>query len=184
MRRYEDVIEMAELAMIDQPQDMQLRATLAHSYTATGQYESAVYVLGDTGLPDSVLQGWRTIEEMDGFRVLTNALFGMGEQLEMARELAQFREDWGHTENVEWWVNLPAACDCFILGQIDQAHEYLRRAQKGLHLPWEPFLRDLPCFEQFSDDPHYQAVVRHFDERRTMLRERLPATLAEFGVEL
>ena len=40
-----------------------------------------------------------------------------------------------------------------------------------------------PNFDRFDDDPVYQATVRLFEDRRAMLRERLPATLAEFGVE-
>jgi hypothetical protein len=60
----------------------------------------------------------------------------------------------------------------------------LRRAQKSPRLAWDPWLKDFPCFARFADDPVYQATIRHFDERRAQLRERLPATLAEFGVEL
>jgi TolB-like protein/Tfp pilus assembly protein PilF len=183
MRRFEDAIALAEVAMIDQPDDMQLRATLAYSHVAIGQYESAIHVLNDTGLPDSVLAGWRTIEEMDGYRALTNALYGTG-QTELARKLAQFREDWGHTDNFDWWVNILAACDCYILGETARAHEYLEKAQKGVHLPWDPLMKDMTCFKAYSDDPVYQATIRHYEDRRAMLRERLPATLAEFGVSL
>jgi len=35
-----------------------------------------------------------------------------------------------------------------------------------------------------ADDPDYQAVVRHFDDLREMLRARLPATLVQYGVSL
>ena len=40
------------------------------------------------------------------------------------------------------------------------------------------------CFKRYADEPVYQAVVEHFNARRAALRERLPLTLAEFGVSL
>ena len=183
MRRYEEMIDLAELAMLDQPRDLRIRSLLAFAYNATGKYESAVHVLSDTGLPDSVFNGWREVAEMDGFLALTNALYGMGE-LDTARELAQWREDFGHNDTADWWVVLQGACTHLILDIDEVAREFLEKAQKGLHLAWEPVLKDSPCFQRFADDPVYQATVRHFDERRVMLRSRLPATLAEYGVSL
>jgi hypothetical protein len=59
----------------------------------------------------------------------------------------------------------------------------LERVQLAFHLPWDPVLLDSPCFDRFDDDPVYLATVRHFEDRRAMLRERLPATLAEFGLD-
>ena len=75
---------------------------------------------------------------------------------------------------------LSKVCDLAVLGEGDAAWASLRRAKKLLHLPWEPVLKDSPCFDRFQDDPVYQATVHHFDEHRA----RLPATLAEFGVTL
>ena len=70
------------------------------------------------------------------------------------------------------------------LGQDDEARNAFKRAAKGLVMAWDPILKDAPCFERFQDDPVYQATVAYYDGRRTMLRQRLPATLAEFGVKL
>jgi len=64
------------------------------------------------------------------------------------------------------------------------ARQALERAQKGYLLVWDPILKDAPCFERFSIDPVYLDTVQYFDELRANLRERLPETLAEFGVEL
>ena len=183
MRRYDEMIEFAEFAMLDQPNDMRIRSLLAIAHNAVGNYESAIHVLSDTGLPDSVLNGWRTIEEMDAYHALVNALYGLGE-IEMARELARWREDWGHTDSQDWWVNLRSACDHLILDNENHARNLLKKAQQSLHLAWDPILRDSPCFRPVTDEPVYQATVRYFDERRVMLRERLPSTLAQFGVSL
>ena len=183
MRRYDEVIERAEMLMIDFPEDMWLRTILAISYNATGNYESAIHVLSTTGLPDSVLNGWRSTEEWDGFMALMNALYAQGE-IDLAQELARWSEEYGWTPSLDWWISLPVACQFAILGQDEEALQYLQRARQSPRLAWDPWLMDFPCFERFADDPVYQATVRHFDERRAQLRERLPATLAEFGVAL
>jgi TolB-like protein/tetratricopeptide (TPR) repeat protein len=183
-RRFEEMIDIAEFAMIDQPHDLMLRALLAIAYNATGQYESAIHVLSTTGLPDSVFNGWRSRTEMLGYAALKNALYAIG-QVEMARKLARFAvEEIGYTDGYNWWLTITKACELAVLGDDEGTRNSLKRAQKGLHLVWDPVLKDAPCFGRFADDPVYKATVRYFDDRRAMLRERLPATLAEFGVEL
>lgn len=183
LRRYEAMIEAAEYAMIERPEDLRLRSLLAVAYNATGRYESAIHVLIATGLPDSVFNGWRSAEEIDGYYALQNALYAIGET-DRARELAQWLVDYGYTESNDWWITVRMACDHAVLGQDDLARQALERAQKSLRLVWDPLLKDAPCFEQFARDPVYRATVRYFDQRRAQLRARLPATLAEFGVAL
>lgn len=184
MRRYEGMISLAELAMIDEPRDLQLRSILAIAHNAMGQYDSAIHVLSTTGLPESIFGGWRSQAEWDGFIALTNAHYGAG-NMEVARELAQFGSEFGEMQGrSNWWWNTSKACLYAVLGQDEQAHDALVRVQKGRHLPWDPILKDSPCFDRFADDAVYQATIRHFEERRKMLRERLPETLAESGVEL
>jgi hypothetical protein len=81
-------------------------------------------------------------------------------------------------------VALGVACANAILGKDDEVRSSLKRAQKGKSLAWEPMLKDTECFKRLADDPDYRAVVRHFDDLRAMLRERLPETLARYGVSL
>lgn len=184
MRQFDDVIDAAEFAMIDQPQNLWIRAILAMSYNATGRHESAIHVLKDTGIPEAVFSGWRTYEESYAYQAMENAAYALGE-LEFARELARFMEvEEGGRLGYHFFVTLYHACDHAILGQDDLAREDLRRAQNGLHLVVDPYLKDVPCFERFKDDPVYLETVRYFDEFRERIRERLPATLAEFGVSL
>jgi TolB-like protein len=169
MRSFEETIDSAEMAMLDEPDDLRVRGVLAMAHNAIGNYEAAIHVLKDTGLPDSMINGWRTGEESDAYLALTNALYGAGES-KAAHGLARWRED--------------SACNLLILGEHDQARAMLGRAQNGLHLAWDPVLKDSPCFQRFREDPVYQATVRHFDERRAMLRGRLSSTLESFGVDL
>ena len=45
-------------------------------------------------------------------------------------------------------------------------------------------LRDSWCFREYAEEPVYLDVLHDQQERRARLREKLPATLAEFGVAL
>lgn len=184
MRRYDEMIPLAELAMIEQPRDLQLRAVLAIAYNAVEQYDSAAHVLTTAGLPALVEDGWRTGAEWDGFIALMNARYGAGE-LEAARVLARFAVDFGVTEpKRHWWWLTCLACANAVLGEDGAVLKWLTRSLQGTELPWDPVLQDSPCFERYTDDPAYLATLRHYDEQRAEIRARLPATLAEFGVEL
>jgi tetratricopeptide (TPR) repeat protein len=183
VRRYQEMIDLAEFIMIEEPSNLRLRSIMAVAYNATGQFESAIRILKPMGLHIAVNDGARSTEELDGFSALANALYGAGET-ELAREMAQFTVDYGSHETYYWWINVPDACDFLILGRDDEAREALERAAKGLVMPWDPILKDAPCFDRFEDDPVYRATIQHYENLRAMLRERLPETLAEFGVEL
>ncbi|MDX1555439.1 MAG: tetratricopeptide repeat protein [Xanthomonadales bacterium] len=184
MRRFEEAIELAEFAMIDEPENIRIRATLATAHIALDQHESAIHVLEDTGLPGSVFEGGRSSAEFEGYVVLQNALYAIGET-EMAQDLARFSvEEVRHSQSFIWWITVGAACDYAILGMDDEVRTFLQRAQKGRQLVWDPWLKDMPCFRRFQGDPVYQETVRYFDELRATLRNRLPETLEAFGVTL
>jgi TolB-like protein/lipoprotein NlpI len=183
MRRFEEMIDLAEFAVLDEPYNLRLRSILAIAYNAVGRYESAIRMLSNLGLPETMIEGARNTEEVDAFGALMNALYGAGE-IDLAGEMAQIGVDVGEWETYYWWINVTDACELAVLGRDDEARAALQRAARGLIMVWDPFLKDAPCFERFQDDSIYQATIRHYDERREMLRERLPATLAEFGVSL
>lgn len=184
MRRYEEMIDQAEFLMIDFPEDMQLRVYLAAAYNAVGNHEAAIRMISTSGLLDSYNNARRSTEEFDGYGVLVDAAYASGE-IERARELVEWHLDrYYNAETTDWWVALGVACSHVILGNDEQVLGHLTRAQKGKHLAWEPMLKDSQCFKEYADNPQFQAVVRHFDELRANLRERLPETLAQHGVSL
>jgi hypothetical protein len=113
-----------------------------------------------------------------------NAAYGSGE-IELARELGHWwLNNLRHDDTSEWWVALGAACLFSILGDDDEVHRRFQRAQEGAHLAWRPMLEDAQCFKRFADDPDYLATIKHFDDRRALLRARLPETLERYGVSL
>ncbi len=183
MRRYPELIDDAEILMIEEPEDLVLRYLLAFAYNATGQFESAIWVLGSTGLPDSYINGVWLGNEMEGYMTFVNAVLGVGE-LQIADELAEFWNNTGYYDNRDWWQFTYYACATAVLGRDAEALQYLQESIGSSRLAREPILRDSTCFQRYSDEPIYQEVLQHFDEQRSKLRARLPLTLAEFGVTL
>ena len=117
---------------------------------------------------------------------LTNALVasGLPEAVSAGLSLANWGEDdapwWGDVG----WVALYRSCNLAVLERDEEALELLPRMNESKRLSPLPVLRDSWCFEAYVDEPVYGGVVREQEERRAELREKLPATLEEFGVTL
>lgn len=183
MRRYQDLIDVAEFLMIEEPEDLALRYLLAFAYNATGQFESAVWVLSSSGLPDSVINGARQGIDLEGYITLVNSLYGAGDT-STAHELARFWVSTDDTVNYDWWTDIYTACALAILGRDTEALQKLQHSMQSPRPAWQSILKDEICFQRYSDEPIYKMTVHHFDEQRANLRKHLPATLAKFGVKL
>jgi tetratricopeptide (TPR) repeat protein len=184
MRRYDELIDVAEELVIDEPDDVIVRYLLAFAYNATGQYESAVWILSSTGLPGTVMEMPRMGADWDGFFALVNASMGAGEA-EVAKGLAEwFVNDDSHHQNPDWYVDTHMACLLAILDRDDEALKKLEFVRQSPRLAWASVLKDSLCFQRLADAPEYRLTVQSFDARRAALRERLPSTLARFGVKL
>jgi len=186
LRRYDELIALAEFVMIEDPSDIDARYLLSFAHAASGNNDQAIRILGSTGLPDSVLEDRpRSASEVEAFQTLINALLGsdIPDANEAGLSLAQWQEDvpwWGDVG----WIGLYRACNFANLGQRDTALEFLAKIKQSVRLRREPELRDLYCFRDYQDEPVYQSVVKDQEQRRAKLRQKLPATLREYGVEL
>ena len=186
LRRYDELIDAAQMRMIEEPNDAGIRYLLGFAYVAVGEYQLAIHVLGSTGLPDTVLQDrLRTVMEGEAFMTLVNAMSAsdIPEAVELGQTLAQ------SFESEEWWgdigwIGLYRSCNYSILGNDEKALHWLSRITESPRLRPDPYLRDSWCFRRFADNPEYQDVLRHQYEQRAALREQLPTTLEEFGVSL
>ena len=126
----------------------------------------------------------RSGAEWEGYFTLMNATFGLGD-LEAAQGLAGwYIDDPTHHENPDWWIETHKACCLAVLGRDAQALDKLEQILRSPRLASANSLEDSRCFRKYAEDPRHQAVVEHFRARRAELRERLPATLAKFGVSL
>ncbi len=184
MRRYDEMIEKGVDLYWNHPEDIQLQIYLAQAYNAKGRYNDALRIIKGSGALDTFLTVRRSTIEFDAHVAMLNAVYGSGE-VEQAREFIRLSKETHYTgDTAYWWVSLGLACTHAINGDDNEVYRRFERALGGRSPAWEPMLKDLACFERFANDPKYLAVVRHFDELRAKLRERLPETLAEHDVSL
>jgi tetratricopeptide (TPR) repeat protein len=186
LRRYDELIDVAEMRMIEEPNDYDVRYLLGFAYTATGRYEQAIRVLGSTGLPDSLIDdGAQSVLEIEGLTMLIDALVASDfpEAIETGLALAEFQGQTGFWGD-PGWVALFSSCNDAVLGMRQKALDKLPQIKESPRLRRDAYLRDFECFRQLADEPVYQDVVNEQDSRRAALRRRLPATLAEFDVSL
>ena len=185
MRRYDEVIDAAELLMIERPEDVGIRYWLGFAYNATGQFDRALHALGTTGQPDTVLRRRvRSAADFEGFFVLVNALAGAG-QTGLASDLALFFNEipWP-TIPPDWWRSTYGACGLALQKRDEEVLRELEVVMESARLPWLPVLQDSYCFQRFATEPVFQNLLRHVQDRQRAIREQLPSTLTEFGVSL
>jgi TolB-like protein/Flp pilus assembly protein TadD len=186
LRRYDALIDAAQLGMIDYPDDPSIRYLLGFAYVAVGEFELAIHVLGSTGLPDTALDDQaRSVLEIEAYLTLINAMSAsdIPEAVALAKDLAS------HRERTEWWgdvgwIGFFRSCNFSILENDEEALHWLSRIKESPRLRPDPYLRDSWCYKRFADHPVYQDVLDYQDRRRAEYRAQLPATLEEFGVSL
>lgn len=183
LRRYDELIERAELQMLEEPNDIYLRYLLAFAYNATGEPNAAIRMLRTVGQPLAPRAEVRQAIEIEGFVTYVDALDAIGD-IQQASELADWFIMKPHTESANWWVHVYKACSLAIAGRDGEALAHLERVITSPRIVWDSTLHDMQCFRRYRDEPRYRAVVEHAKSRRSTLRQGLPATLSEFGVEL
>lgn len=181
--RYEELIDKAEIQIIEEPADASLRYLLAFSYGAVGDNTNALRALRSVGQPSWGRGETRQPIQVEGFIAYMDALNASGSTDE-AIELAAWFESKPHTESANWWIHLHRACSLAILGRDDDALQRLEQVAKSPRLPWNAKLTGSGCFNRLRNTPRYQAVLTAVDERRSELRDQLSATLQSYDVSL
>jgi TolB-like protein/DNA-binding winged helix-turn-helix (wHTH) protein/Tfp pilus assembly protein PilF len=186
LRRYEEMIEVGEELVLENPNQVQVWYGLARAHLALGNYEQAIYILDQEGLPEKVFVDSRRANGIETLMTFADALSATG-QAEKAREYADFVSGIMHGVSSTgapkaWWPNLYEACGLSIVGEDELALETLERVVESPGLLWYPVLVDAPCFKKFEGEPRYQAVVESIERRQEILRDRLPDTLQRLRV--
>jgi hypothetical protein len=142
-------------------------------------------MIENLGILEHSANGRRGNEETYALLVLTDAAYAIGEHDEAKAIAERGIAAYYIGENTTWSVSVLLACNYAVIGNNDtEVYRRLQSARDAMHLAWDPMLKDLECFKRFANDPAYLAVLKHFDDRREFLRDRLPKTLAEYGVSL
>ncbi len=183
MRRYDEMIEIAELRTIDEPNDIYLHHLLAFAYTATGNSEGAIRILRRIGQPNAARAEAKHPVDLEAFVTYVDALDASGAS-NQASELARWFESARHTKSDNWWIHVYRACALAVQGRDELALQSIERVTSSPRLPWDTTLKDSRCFARFQNEARYLAVLDQVDSRRRNLRERLSVTLSAYAVVL
>jgi len=186
-RRYDELIDLGQELVIEQPQQPQLWFGLAFALTATGDHELAIRYLGEQRIPERVFSENRRANQNEALVILADALKEGGKAPQAMELAAWFRP---YLENMidtggdsAWWPHLYLACVDSILDRDAAALDSLERMERAWGMPWYPLLVDAPCMRRFEGEPRYEAVVAAIDRRKQRIRDRLPATLERLRAE-
>ena len=182
-RRYDEIIERMSKVDLDD-MDPDSLGYLAFAFQATGRDSEAIPILDAMGLPEYALDDdLRRIGYLHHLAVLMGSLNAMAET-EQARRLGLWLEKtvrpgiesdrgWGG----HWWLG----CALGVLGKRDEALHEIDAMVAASNLVPTPYLRDAACFRELRGESRYQKAVHKLQARLDVMRERLPATLAQHG---
>jgi len=186
-RRYQELVDLGEELVIDDPGDIDLRLLLAFAYSALGQHEQSIAQMESAGFPETVLAESRRASELHALLTYVGALQASGKADE-ARSMA----GWAFDFNMEfqrtgtddgWAARLSMACAQNVLGDRQASLDMLDSLTALQNIPPLPWLRDLACLQSLVNEPRYKAVVAEFESRVATQRARLPETLALHGID-
>ncbi len=184
--RYQQMVNLGEELVIDQPDDIDLRFLLAFAYDAIGEHNLAIRQLEAAGMPETVLAESRRASETHALNTYIGALQAAGrteDALSMANWALDFNIRMGRDMNREAWLaKLAQGCAYAVLDNEDAAIDALLEMSRSTALPWLPWLQDLSCFDQFEQDQRYTSIVLAEQDRVAATRQRLPETLARHGL--
>jgi len=185
-RDYDALVDVAAVAMIDRPQDLDVQYYLAFGYNATDDFANARRILESLGFPLPEF-GPITGTESQAYTYYIDALQSLGGNAARVVDLARKRVEY-FTGGIQtgmhrsWWLNTLLACSYAQLDEIPEAMTALDRVYSAHGLPSLPLLQDSPCFKPLAKEPRYRALIEPLEDRRSELRRRLPSTLQEHGV--
>lgn len=183
MRRYDEFIEQAEFAVIDDPNNITVQYLLAFAYNVVGKHELAVRLLDRANVLEMVDPETRHMWDFEAVFtwVDANALLGDAERL---GPVIEFIRNYRKTKSANWWGPVYHACTESSAGEYEIALDILLLVNDSPRLPPLYLVKDAGCLRKFHGDPRYEEILRNIRSRQVALREQLPSTLEEFGVSL
>lgn len=181
-RRYEELVELGEELMFDEPNDVMVRYLLAFGYNAIGEYDLAVATLESAGLLETISY-WPPAEGIEAWVTYMNALDAKGDN-ETRDKLLRLHFERPHIDHSDWWINTYESCVFSLAGRREEALESLAKIPGSARIPWYPVIYDSPCFETLRNTREYSNAIDWIEEKRAEQRARLAETLAEYGVSL
>lgn len=183
MGEYEEFIDRAEMKVIEEPGDITLRYLLAFAQNVVGESRQAVWLLDRARVLDMVRPEMRSMWDLEAVYTWVDANAELG-NLSVIQDTVHWIENYEHTQSANWWRAVYYACMKAAIGDDVVVFAELNLLSNSPRLPFLYLVRDARCFQRLHGDLRYEAVLDNIEMRQAMLRDRLPATLAEFGVSL
>ena len=186
MARYPEFIDAAEDKLFEDPGDLALRYSLAFAYNTTGEHRLAIWQLERAGVRGFVAPEVRQIMDLAAVYIWIDAMYAEG-RIEEARETIEHLSNKytpSHQATVNWWRMFHGACLISLQGFDEAALESIEKISGSLQLPFLYLVRDARCMKKFRDNTRFVTAIEAIEARQREIRERVPATLARFGVEL
>ena len=185
-RRYAELIDVAEEAIIERPDEAKIYYQLAFAYSTQDNHTAAVRLLRLAGLPERGYADSRRADAVEAMATYASALKAIGATAE-AKTVAAWHRDRMQTAlatraEQSWWPNLYQACAFMNLDQPEHALQRLAHIADSHALAWEPLLRDAVCFRRLQTDPTFKRILEVQKTKKNALRARLPDTLKAFGL--
>jgi serine/threonine protein kinase/tetratricopeptide (TPR) repeat protein len=185
-RRYGELIDFAQTVVIEHPDDLRAKYSLAFAYNATQDFATARYLLEKMGMPvppDKDPGNALFPQANSSYADALQSLGGNDARVEQiaTERVEQDRKSAAGGAARSWWLNSLEVCAQAQLGNYSGALDALDRTVNAHGLPWS-WLQDSPCFKRLAGEPRYKATIDHLEDRKKQLRERLPATLKEYEV--
>jgi serine/threonine protein kinase len=181
-QRYDELIDKTQEAVIAHPEDDLAIGFLALAYNVKGDFAGSRDYLQRAGFPRARYADTDVMANLN----YAQAVKALGADLNTMDDLVgRYVAEWQRTvDNGQRPGALLGvlACAQALLERYADALESLERLKDVKGLPWSPLIEDQPCFAPLTKEPQYFAVVQRLKERQKQLRERLPATLTEYGV--
>ncbi len=172
--------------MTDGPVDLNIQYALAFAYNASGEPGNAVYMLKSAGLPGTIQGTTRESISVQAVVHLIGGLYEIGEVAEataIAEEYLKRTQKYVDNGASGWWPDVYQGCALAGIRRDEEALERLERLPDASGLVLYPLLLDSICFKHLQEDPRYVEVVKRVEARMAAYRERLPATLREYGLQ-
>lgn len=178
-RRYGELIDTAELLLLDNPNDIHLYHLLAFAYNTQGYYAESKRLLELIGLPDRIKSGvLRSIDQEAAFTYV-DALRALGQAAEAQQYLTatqpSVKRGIDTRIGTSWWSNVYMACAHAYLGEEEELFSYLERLPQSPGLVSYPVLRDQRCFQPYIADSRYLDVVARIETRMADQRAKVRA---------
>jgi serine/threonine protein kinase/tetratricopeptide (TPR) repeat protein len=182
-QEYDDLSDLAEESVLDNPNDSRAVGFLTTAYNVKGEFAASRVFLEHQGYPFPPFAGPINIEANASYMEALKALGANDDELVLLVEpyIEAFEQSRRNGQR-SWALSAWLACAQAMLGRSDDALDSLDFVKNAKGLAWSPMIEDRFCFTPLQTEPRYKAVVEHLRERQRELRERLPATLKEYGV--